>query len=77
MKSVRRCITALLAMGAAALAIAAAPTAAAAQGEPEQSCVTLGSSTKCTAPGDVEINSSIPAPPVGPWAVYGPFWGGN
>ena len=72
-----RYLTPVLAAGAAALAIAAAPTAAAAQGETGQSCVTLGTSTKCQAPGDVEINSSIPAPPVGPWAVYGPFWGGN
>jgi hypothetical protein len=70
-------ITILLATGAATLAIAAAPAAAAATGESQQSCVTLGTSTKCQSPGDVEINSSIPAPPAGPWAVYGPFWGGD
>jgi hypothetical protein len=72
----RKHFTAMLASGAAALAIATAPAAAAATGE-QQSCVTLGTSTKCQAPGDVEINSSIPAPPAGPWAVYGPFWGGD
>ena len=71
-------LTPVLASGAAAVPIAAAPAAAAAGGgQEQQSCVTLGSSTKCQSPGDVEINSSIPAPPAGPWAVYGPFWGGD
>ena len=65
-------ITPALAAAAAAVAIAAAPTAAAAG--PQQSCVVLGTATKCQTPGDVEINSSIPAPNGGPWAVYGPFW---
>lgn len=64
-------ITPVLAAGAAAIAIAGAPTAAAAS---QQSCVVLGTSTKCQKPGEVEINSSIPAPNPGPWAVYGPFW---
>ena len=63
MQRARRYITPLLAAGAAALAIAGAPTAAAAHREARQSCVTLGTSTKCQAPGDVDINSSIPAPP--------------
>jgi hypothetical protein len=64
-------ITPVLAAGAAAIAIAGAPPAAAAS---QQSCVVLGTSTKCQTPGEVEINSSIPAPNPGPWAVYGPFW---
>jgi hypothetical protein len=64
-------ITPVLAAGAAAVAIAAAPTAAAG---PQPSCVTSGTATKCQTPGNVEINSSIPAPNPGPWAVYGPFW---
>ena len=64
-------ITPVLAAGAAAIAIAGAPPAAAAS---QQSCVVLGTSTKCQKPGEVEINSSIPAPNPGPWAVYGPFW---
>jgi hypothetical protein len=64
-------ITTALATGAAAVAIAAAPMAAA---QAQQTCVTLGTATKCQTPGDVEINSSIPAPNGGPWAIYGPFW---
>ena len=64
-------ITPVLATCAAAVAIAGAPTAAATS---QSSCVMLGTSTKCQMPGEVEINSSIPAPNPGPWAVYGPFW---
>jgi hypothetical protein len=66
-----KCITPVLAARAAAVAIAGAPTAAATG---QSSCVTLGTSAKCQMPGEVEINSSIPAPNPGPWAVYGPFW---
>jgi hypothetical protein len=65
------CITPVLAAGAFAVAIATAPTAAA---DNHQSCVTLGTATKCQKAGDVEVNSSIPAPNPGPWAIYGPFW---
>jgi hypothetical protein len=72
-----RSLAAVLAAGAATVAIAAAPAAAARDEQPGQSCVILGTSTKCQSRGDVEINSSIPAPPAGPWAVYGPFWGGD
>lgn len=66
----------MLAASAVAVAIAAAPPAAA---DPaQQTCIGLStSSTKCQSPGDVEINSSVPAPPAGPWAMYGPFWGGD
>jgi hypothetical protein len=64
-------ITPVLAAGAAAVAIAAAPTAAAAN---QQNCVSSSTSTLCQSPGDVELNSSIPAPFGGPFAVYGPFW---
>jgi hypothetical protein len=59
-----------------AIAIATA-TSAAADGHDQQYCVTSVSSTRCVKPGNAEINSSIPAPPAGPWAMYGPFWGGN
>jgi hypothetical protein len=76
-------ITPVLAAGAVAVAIAAAPTAAAAstgggadQPSTQQYCVSSATSTKCQSPGDAEINSSIPAPYGGPWAIYGPFWGG-
>jgi hypothetical protein len=64
-------VTPVLAAGAAAVAIAAAPIASA---DNEQHCVTKGTATKCQSQGNVEINSSIPAPNPGPWAVYGPFW---
>jgi hypothetical protein len=74
-------LTAVLAAGAAAATIAAAPTAAAAaQQSPSpsaaQSCVSTATVTKCVAPGDAEINSSIPAPYGGPFETYGPFWAG-
>jgi hypothetical protein len=64
-------ITPVLAASAAAVAIAAAPIAVA---DNPQQCVTKGTATKCQNQGNVEINSSIPAPNPGPWAVYGPFW---
>lgn len=68
-------ITPVLMAGAAAAAIASAPVAVAATSQSQQSCVTLGTSTKCQTPGDVEINSSIPAPPCGSlgdvWPVLG------
>jgi hypothetical protein len=66
-------VTPLLAAGAAAVALAVAPVAAAAN---QQSCSNTSGSTKCQKIGDVEINSSIPAPYAGPWGIYGPFWGG-
>jgi hypothetical protein len=69
--------TVLLAANAFAIAIATA-TSAAADGQPnQQNCTNSVSSTRCIKAGDAEINSSIPAPPAGPWAMYGPFWGGN
>jgi hypothetical protein len=48
-------ITPLLAAGAAAIAIAAAPTAFAAD---QQSCNGSGSGTVCLSPGNVPINTS-------------------
>jgi hypothetical protein len=66
----------LLTANAFAIAIATA-TSAAADGQENQPCIHSVSSTRCVKPGDAEINSSIPAPPAGPWAMYGPFWGGN
>jgi hypothetical protein len=50
-------ITPLLAAGAAAVAIAAAPTAFATD---QQSCNGSGSGTVCLSPGNVPINSSLP-----------------
>jgi hypothetical protein len=50
-------ITPLLAAGAAAVAIVAAPTAFAAD---QQSCNGSGSGTACQSPGNVQIKSSPP-----------------
>ena len=50
-------ITPLLAAGAAAVAIAAAPTAFAAD---QQSCNGSGSGTVCLSPGNVPIKTSPP-----------------
>ena len=52
-------IAPLLAAGAAAVAIAATPMAAAAP-TAEQSCSASGPGTICQSPGDVEINDSPP-----------------
>lgn len=69
---------AVLALGAAAVAIAAAPSATDnQQGPPNpQTCTSSASATKCVKQGDAEINASIPAPYPGPFGVYGPFWAG-
>ena len=51
-------LTSLLAAGAAAVAIASAPTAFAAA---QQSCNGSGSGTVCLSPGNVSIKASPPA----------------
>jgi|KBSSwiStaDraftv2_1062776.scaffolds.fasta_scaffold1202878_1 hypothetical protein len=62
-------ITPLLAVGAAAIAIAAAPSAVA-----EQPCTNLGGSkTICQSPGNVQINDAPPAQS----APQYPFWAGS
>jgi hypothetical protein len=66
----------MLAASAVAITIATAPSATA-DDQQKQYCINSVSSTRCVKPGNAEINSSIPAPPAGPWAVYGPFWGGD
>ena len=55
-------IAPLLAAGAGAVAIAAAPIAAAAPAGPavEQSCTAGASGSTCESPGNVEINDSPP-----------------
>jgi hypothetical protein len=67
----------LLVASAFAIAIATAASATADSQANQQSCTTTANSTRCVKSGDAEINSSLPAPPAGPWAMYGPFWGGN
>ena len=54
-RNLKKYITPLLAAGAAAVAIAAAPTAFAAD---QQSCNGSGSSTVCLSPGNVPIKAS-------------------
>ena len=73
-------ITPLLAVGAAAAAIVAAPTALAAPTgaanppQVQQSCIDLGTDTQCQSPGNVQINDS-PAYPQYPY-LY-PYYGGD
>ena len=51
-------IATLLATGAAAFAIAAAPTALA---DTAMSCNSIGAGTECQSPGNVQIDDSPPA----------------
>ena len=69
-------LTPVLAAGAAAVAIAAAPTALA--DSSQQTCTSLStSSTKCQSPGDAEINDSLPYANVLPqWSEFGQQSGG-
>jgi len=71
-------IAALLATGAAAVAIAAAPVATAAPTAPgdtsqaQQSCANLGGTqTECQAPGNVQVNDAPPQ------VDYFPYAGGG
>ena len=63
-------ITTLLATGAAAFAIAAAPTAMAAS-TPLQSCSVTGTGSECQSPGNVEIYDSPPPVSFEPYGGYG------
>ena len=66
-------ITALLSAGAAALAIAGAPSAWAAGGD--QSCSDNGGSTQCQRTGNVQIYAKPHDMAVTAKSVYGPFEG--
>jgi hypothetical protein len=70
------CVTPFLVAGAAAVAIASAPVAAAAPAQ--ETCVNLNSaSTKCQSPGNVELNDSLPYANVLPqWSFFGGQSGG-
>jgi len=57
MRIKRTYVTGLLAAGAAAVAIVAAPTAAALP----KICAANGAGTTCQSPGNVEITNSAPA----------------
>ena len=67
----RHHITAILATGAAAVAIAAAPTASAAPTLTEQSCAADGAGTECQSPGNVQIYDSPPPVDIDPYGGYG------
>lgn len=74
-------LTPLLAAGAAAAAIAAAPvalagpTGAANSPQAQESCIDLNSGSQCQSPGNVQLNDS-PAGPVYPYYGDYPFYGG-
>ena len=66
-------ITTPLLAGAAALAIAAAPSASAAPNQPP--CTDMRGSTQCQSPGNVQIYAKPHDMPVTPRTAYGPFEG--
>jgi hypothetical protein len=68
-------VSTLLAAGAAAVAIAVAPSVLAAPNE--QSCADMGGSTVCQRAGNVQIHTSPQATPAQPGTAYGPFEGYN
>jgi hypothetical protein len=75
-------ITPLLAAGAAAVAIAVAPTAAAAPATASQpstaqmSCGSVGSGSECITPGNAQINDSPPGVDYYPYGGEGFLLGG-
>lgn len=64
-------IVSLLAVGVAAISIAAAPTASA----DDESCVNSGGATQCVSPDNAEIYASPRALPAAGHSGYGPFMG--
>jgi hypothetical protein len=66
-------ITPVLAAGVAAVAIAAAPSAAATPDD--QLCSDMGGSTQCQSAGNVQIHTTPHAMSVTPRTAYGPFEG--
>ncbi|MCW2650647.1 MAG: hypothetical protein JWR32_1623 [Mycobacterium sp.] len=66
-------VTPVLAAGAAAVAIAASPSASATPDR--QPCSDMGGSTQCQSAGNVQIYTTLHAMPVTPRTAYGPFEG--
>jgi hypothetical protein len=66
-------LTPLLSAGAAALAIAAAPTAWATP--TDQPCSDMGGATQCQRTSSVQIYAKPHDMPVTPQSAYGPFEG--
>jgi hypothetical protein len=69
-------LTALLAAGAAAVAISAAPIASAAPTPLQQSCTETVSGSECESPGNVEINDTPPPVNFDPYGDDGLLIGG-
>ena len=70
-------VTPLLAAGAAAVAVLAAPTAAAAPTPLQQTCVATGAGTTCQSPGNVEITNPLPAVSFYPYGTMPWLLGGH
>jgi hypothetical protein len=70
-------VTPLLAAGAAALAIVAAPTAAAGPVPLSKTCVATSGGTTCDSPGNVEINNSPPTVSFYPYGTMPWLLGGH
>ena len=66
-------IAPVLAAGVAAVAVAAAPSAAATPDD--QLCSDMGGSTQCQSAGNVQIYTTLHAMGVTPHTAYGPFEG--
>jgi hypothetical protein len=74
-------LTTLLTAGAAAVAIVAAPTAAAASTgaanpSPVQAACAVGPGTECVTPGNAQINDSPPGVSYDPYGDFGLALGG-
>jgi hypothetical protein len=69
-------LTALLAAGAAAVTISAAPIASAAPTPLQQSCTETVSGSECESPGNVEINDTPPPVNFDPYGDDGLLIGG-
>jgi hypothetical protein len=65
-------ITALFGAATVAVAVLAAPVAAA---DPGQSCSASGSGTVCQSPGNAQINAAPPSVGFFPYGGYGPALG--
>jgi hypothetical protein len=66
-------IATLLAVGAAAVALATAPSASAVPDD--QTCSDMGGATRCQRTVNAQIYAKPPALPTAPNSTYGPFLG--
>jgi hypothetical protein len=70
-------VTPLLAAGVAAVAILAAPTAAAALTPLQKTCVATDAGSTCQSPGNVEINNAPPGVSFYPYGAMPWLLGGH